>query len=363
MKITRFLKIFSFALITALLFASCGSDEPDDNRGNNPPGGEVNPVPPTSSAAFAKGADMSWITKMESEGLKFYAPGSKVPEDAMQILRDTKGINAIRLRVWVNPADKWNNIDDVLVKARRAHSLGLRLMIDFHFSDTWADPGNQTPPAAWKNKDLDGMKTEIAAHVTDLMSKLKSEGIVPEWVQIGNEITNGMLHPLGHIDRPANLAALLNAGYDAVKSVSPDSKVIVHLDKGEDSWRYNNVFGKLKQHAGKYDIIGMSLYPEDPNDQNPVNWKSVTDKCLANIRNLHATYNVPVIICEVGMHYTKGAMANQWLTYLREESEKLGFVDGIFYWEPQAPAGYNNGYFKGCFIDNAPTEALDAFKK
>lgn len=360
MRIARMFKTLSVAVISAAALIGCSSDEPDHN--GDIPGGDDTPSPPATTSAFAKGVDMSWLTQMESEGLKFYAPGSTVPTEAMQLLRDTKGIDAMRLRVWVNPADKWNNIDDVLVKARRAHALGLRIMIDFHFSDSWADPLHQTTPAEWADLDLNGLKAKVASHVTELMTKLKNGNITPEWVQIGNEITNGMLHPIGHIDNPANLAALINAGYDAVKAVSPTSKVIVHLDKGEDDWRYSNVFPKLLRNGGKFDIIGMSLYPEDPSDQNPSNWKAVTDKCLSNIRSIHSTYGVPVMICEVGMHYTKGAMAKQWLTYLKDEAQKSGYVDGIFYWEPQAPAGYSNGYFKGCFIDNSPTEALDAFK-
>ena len=87
---------------------------------------------------------MSWLTQMEDEGLEFFAPGSSVPTDPMKLLKDTKGMNALRLRVWVNPADKYNGIDDVMAKARRANALGLRLMIDFHFSDTWADPSHHS---------------------------------------------------------------------------------------------------------------------------------------------------------------------------------------------------------------------------
>ena len=354
MKITKFLQTLGISILTILPLSACGNDE--NEPGNKP----VDPDPIVTE--FAKGVDMSWLTKMESEGLKFYAPGSSTAGDAMQILRDSKGVNSMRLRVWVNPADKWDNIEDVMVKARRAHALGLKLMIDFHFSDTWADPGHQETPAAWKNLDLAGLQTAVADHVTDMLTKLKNEGITPEWVQIGNEITPGMLHPLGSIVKPENLAKLINAGYDAVKAVNPNIKVIVHLDRGEDAWRYNNVFGKIKNYGAKYDIIGMSLYPENPSSENPSNWKSMTDQCLTNIKTLHKTYGKPIMICEVGMHYSQGAMAKEWLTYLRNESEKLGYVDGIFYWEPQAPAGYNNGYFKGCFINGAPTEALDAFK-
>lgn len=100
-----------------------------------------------NAPGFARGADVSWITQMESEGRKFYTPGDNRQEmECMQLLRDHCGVNSIRLRVWVNPKDGWNNIDDVVLKARRAENLGLRTMIDFHFSDTWADPGHQEMP-------------------------------------------------------------------------------------------------------------------------------------------------------------------------------------------------------------------------
>ena len=98
--------------------------------------------------AFAKGADVSWLTQLEHEGQVFYNAKGQ-PQECMSLLKEQCGVNAIRLRVWVNPAEGWNNMQDVLVKARRAHRLGLRLMIDFHFSDIWADPAHQVTPAAW----------------------------------------------------------------------------------------------------------------------------------------------------------------------------------------------------------------------
>ena len=128
---------------------------------------------------FAKGADVSWLTQMESEGLTF-TNKKGVATECMKLLKEDCGVNSIRLRVWVNPAEGWNNISDVLVKARRANALGLRLMIDFHFSDTWADPGHQDIPAAWAKYSLSEAKTAIAAHVTEMLSLLKQYSIEPE---------------------------------------------------------------------------------------------------------------------------------------------------------------------------------------
>lgn len=307
--------------------------------------------------AFAKGADVSWITQLESEGETFSdAEGNAM--ECMQLLRDKCGVNAIRLRVWVNPENGWNSIDDVVVKARRANALGLRLMIDFHFSDSWADPGKQVIPKAWENYDLAQMKEAVANHVTEMLSKLKALNIEPEWVQIGNETRSGMLHPLGRYDNGDNYAQLVNSGYDAVKAIFPEALVIIHLDSGDNLGLYTRIFNNLKENGGKYDMIGMSLYPD------ATLWESSVETCVNNINTVSATYGKPVMICEIGMNYDKADIANQMISKLKNlcENNTNGQCKGIFYWEPEAPAGYNDGYDKGCFIDGIPTEALDSFK-
>jgi arabinogalactan endo-1,4-beta-galactosidase len=107
----------------------------------------------------------------------------------MELLRDYCRVNSIRLRVWVNPKDGWNNMNDVIVKAKRAERLGLRTMIDFHFSDTWADPGHQEMPEAWKELSFDDLKIALGEHVKSVLTALKAVGVTPEWVQVGNETT------------------------------------------------------------------------------------------------------------------------------------------------------------------------------
>lgn len=325
-----------------------------DSQPTVPKPGDGTDVPSVQST-YARGADVSWLTQLEAEGFKFYDKNGREAE-LMSLLKDECGVDAIRLRVWVNPKDGWNNVEDVMVKARRANNLGLRLMIDFHFADTWADPGHQPTPEAWKELDLDGLKNAMAEHVNQMLTSLKKEGITPEWVQVGNETTQGMLWPTGKDDRPADFTALVNAGYDAVKSVFPDSKVIVHLDKGNDLWRYDHIFGILSENGGKYDMIGMSLYPE------PADWQKDTDAMIENIKTVNARYGKPVMICEIGMRYDLGDTADSMISRLKSSTENLGYVEGIFYWEPEAPAGMNGGYDKGCFINGRPTNALNSFK-
>lgn len=307
--------------------------------------------------SFAKGADVSWLTELEKEGYVFYDANHQEKE-CMELLRDECGVDAIRLRVWVNPETGWNSIEDVVVKARRAHNLGLRLMIDFHFSDTWADPGNQITPAAWADYDLDKLKEAVTSHVTEMLGKLKALNIEPEWVQIGNETRNGMLHPLGNYQNGGNFAELVNSGYDATKAVFPDCAVIIHLDSGNRLDLYTRIFNNLATYGGKYDMIGMSLYPDESN------WETIVQSCVDNINSVAKTYGKPVMICEVGMKYDIPEVANKMMTKLRSlcETSTNGQCKGIFYWEPEAPAGYNGGYDKGCFIDGSPTEALDCFK-
>lgn len=349
-------QIFSSILAAAALtFSSCSDGEP-----STPPQPDPDPVIPVKETGFARGADVSWLTQMESEGLRFYTPAPERREmELMALLRDYCGVNSIRLRVWVNPADGWNSTDDVVAKARRAEALGLRTMIDFHFSDTWADPGNQKMPEAWKGLSFDGLKASVTNHVEGVLKALKNAGVTPEWVQIGNETTPGMMLPAGSVDNPAQLTALNNAGYDAVKAVFPEAKVIVHLDAGNDRWRYDRMFGLLEANGGKYDMIGMSLYPYWAEEQGqPGGWKKIVDDCVANISYLKERYGRQVMICEIGMPHDKAELCRDLIARMMTTP-----VEGIFYWEPEAPAGYNGGYGMGCFENGAPTVALDPFRK
>lgn len=341
------------ALAASFMTAGCTEDGPvTDPRPEET-------VVPEKATGMALGADVSWVTEMEHNGLKFYTPGEDRQEmELMQLLRDHCGVNSIRLRVWVNPADGWNSIDDVVVKARRADRLGMRLMIDFHFSDTWADPGHQAMPVAWEGLSLDGACKAVAAHVRQTLFALQNVGVTPEWVQVGNETTPGMMLPMGSVDNPEQLTALNNAGYDAVKSVCPDAKVIVHLDGGNDQWRYDRMFDILENNGGKYDMIGMSLYPYWAEQAGETGgWEKVADDCIANIEHCRQKYGKPVMICEIGAPYNEAEDCKALIAKMMKTN-----VEGIFYWEPQAPGGYNDGYQLGCFDNGAPTVALDPFK-
>ena len=317
---------------------------------------------------FAKGADVSWLTELESNGTLFFDANGK-PQECMALLRDL-GMNSIRLRVWVNPDGGWCGKDDVVAKAWRAQKLGMRLMIDFHYSDTWADPGKQYVPAAWKDYTFEQMKQAVADHTRDVLTALKERNIDVEWVQVGNETSDGMLwndadgaDALAVTGRAsknmANFAAYVNAGYDAVKAVYPDAKVIVHLDKGNKLSQYTWMFDGLKQHGAKWDVIGMSLYPDWITDQT---WQQVSDDCLANMQTLSTKYGCNVILSEIGMVWNSENAA-PFLKKMVDGCKALSICEGVFYWEPET-YGNLNGYDKGAFDDSGkPTVALqEAFK-
>lgn len=375
MKLT-FLKNLFFACTASIAlcacFSSCGNDEEEIPEPSTRP-----VVPPVTdpdetfdktfeSKGFARGADISWVTELEHKGYKFYPRGSETPKELTKLLRNNCGVNAIRLRVWVNPTGGWCGLNDVVAKARRAKDLRMRVMIDFHLSNSWADPGKQYAPIEWASYTPEQTANAISTHVNSTLQALKNEGVNVCWVQIGNETTPGMLHELGGKMEGSNAGEFpryLNAGYDAVKAVYPDAQVIVHLDKGQDAATYNWFFDLLNANGGRYDMIGMSLYPEIETGSGS-SWKvsldnKAIDDCIANIKALNTKYGKKIIMSEIGFHYTNYRGGSSTLTKFLKEFSAGNVLDGIFYWEPEAPE--QEGYKKGAFDNNRPTPLFDAF--
>lgn len=342
-----------FAAFALFSLASCGGNDSTSNSVPDDP--EPDPEPVT--AVFAKGADISWLTEMESAGKTFYNTAG-TQQECMALLRNL-GFNAVRLRVWVNPTDGWCGKQDVLAKALRAKNLGERIMIDFHYSDSWADPGKQNIPAAWNDfkNDIEKMKAAVAEHTKDVLSTLKENGVDVEWIQIGNETTTGMLWPLGQAEGTnfKGYIALNNAGYDAAKTVYPNAQCIVHIDRGQELSHLTWMFDGLKMGGAKYDVIGLSFYPTDDD------WQSTSQACLNNISTLYARYGKKVMLCEIGMAWDSKNAASMLQTMVKGCYAKPECL-GIFYWEPEA-YGKWKGYSLGAFDNSGkPTAALDAFK-
>jgi arabinogalactan endo-1,4-beta-galactosidase len=336
-------------LFTAFAFAACKKKDLSSPE----------PNPPSENQFFAKGADVSWLTQMEAEGQKFYnTNGTEM--DCMELLKSL-GVNAIRLRAWVDPSASggWCNTADVVTKAVRAKNLGMKILIDLHYSDWWADPGKQNKPAAWASQDFNTLKVSLYNYTVDIMNALKVNGITPDWVQVGNETNDGILWPDGKAStNMANFAQLVNAGYDAVKSVSASSKVIVHISNGFDNNLFRWIFDGVKNNNAKWDVIGMSLYPSSSN------WSTLNDQCLANMNDMISRYNKEIMICEVGMSWDQPSDCNAFLTDLVNKTRSLADNKGlgVFYWEPECNVNWN-GYTLGAFDNSGkPTIALNAFK-
>jgi arabinogalactan endo-1,4-beta-galactosidase len=296
---------------------------------------------------------------MEAAGKKFYNAAG-VETECFALMKSL-GMNTIRLRVWVNPDPTWNNAADVIAKAIRAKNLGLRIMIDFHYSDSWADPGKQIKPAAWASMNFSELKAAVSAHTTDVLNQLKAAGITPEWVQVGNETNDGLLWPDGKASTSmSNYAQLVNVGYDAVKAVFSSAKVIVHISNGWDNSLFKWNIGGLISSGAKFDVIGMSLYPTYVG----TGWANANQQCLSNMNDMVSRYNKEVMVVEVGMPWDSAAECKLFITDLISKVKSVTNNKGlgVLYWEPQAHDGWK-GYTLGAFDNSGkPTVAMDAFK-
>ncbi|KAB7762149.1 glycosyl hydrolase 53 family protein [Xanthomonas maliensis] len=304
--------------------------------------------------SLAKGADVSWINQQTAAG-KVFRDAAGNPTDFFKLLSGVGG-NAVRLRVWVNPDGGWNDGRDTLDKAKRAAALGMRILIDFHYSDSWADPGKQTKPAAWASHSFAQLNTDVYSHTQGILQYLKDNGITVSWVQVGNEINSGMLWNDGKTPNFANLAQLINNGYAATKAVYPGAKVILHLANGDDNATFRWFFDNLRTAGGKWDVIGMSHYPPTSG------WAAKNSLLDANMRDMISRYGSDVIVAEVGMDWQQAATTHAMLSDLLSRSRSIGsHVLGVFYWEPDAYPGWQ-GYTLGAVNnDGQLTEALQAF--
>lgn len=317
-------------------------------------------APTRANEPFWLGADISWTPELESRGIVNYTADGKAMENTS--LMKELGLNAIRLRVWVNSVNGFNTPEHVLEMAKRAQDLGMAIMIDFHYSDNWADPGHNNIPRAWEELDIIDVKGLLADHTRTTLQLLKDNGIDVKWVQVGNETTNGMMWPVARIpDHTEAYVELSNAGYDAVKDVYPDAIVITHLDDGYNSFLYHYVFNAMKRLGGKFDAIGMSVYPQWSHiDQNST---EAVSKVIDNINGLAKEFQCPVMIVETGVNINNPEEGYSFLSRLINAAmtQTDGHCTGVFYWEPEAPHSYNGGYDLGAFENFRPTKIMDAF--
>ena len=313
--------------------------------------------------AFAKGADVSWLPQMEATGYRFYDTDGK-EKDCLQLLKE-RGMNTIRLRVFVNPSqDKASghcSKEETVAMALRAQKAKMRIMIDFHYSDTWADPAKQAKPAAWANLSFDALQNKVYEHTFNVLTALKKAGVTPEWVQVGNEIPGGMLWPDGSTNNWAQLAQLLNKGYEATKAVNAKIKVIVHVDEGNNNEKFRWFFDKATEHQVKYDVIGLSYYPF----WIKKDYSETIADLQKNLNDMASRYQKEVMVVEVGgvdeqVQNTRELLAAT-IKAVRAVPDHKGL--GVLYWEPQGAKSWSGYGLSAWQPDGKPSPALDAFKE
>jgi arabinogalactan endo-1,4-beta-galactosidase len=316
-----------------------------------------------TTPTFSKGGDVSWLPQMEATGYKFY-DSDGTEKDCLQLLKD-RGMNTIRLRVFVNPSnDKTNghcSPAETVALAVRAKNMGMRIMIDFHYSDTWADPGHQTKPAAWASHSFADLQNDVYNHTYDVLNALKIAGVTPEWVQIGNEIPGGMLWPEGSTSNWNQLAQLLNKGYDATKAIDSAIKVIIHIDQGNSNSRFRWFFDNIKSNNVKYDVIGMSYYPYWLNSDYIVSIANLE----SNLKDMVSRYGKEVMVVEVGGDYTKVQNTYDMLLAVIAAVKKVPDNKGlgVIYWEPQGEKSWSGYQLNAWQSNGKPSLALDAFNE
>lgn len=320
-------------------------------------------------ADFIKGADISTLLEAEQHGAKFYNQNGQ-QQDAIAILK-ANGVNTVRLRLWVDPQDAdgntygggSNNLENTIALAKRVKAQGLKLLLDFHYSDFWTDPGKQFKPKAWEKMDYLQLKTAIHDYTRDTIARFKKEGVLPDMVQIGNEINGGMLWPEGkswgqgggEFDR---LAGLLTAAIGGLKENLTDGeqvKVMLHLAEGTKNDTFRWWFDEITRRNVPFDIIGLSMYTY---------WNGPISALKANMDDISKRYNKDVIVVEAAYGYTLDNCDNAENSFQAKEEKDGGYpgtvqgqydyihdlmqavIDvpdqrgkGIFYWEPTWIAG------------------------
>lgn len=347
-------KILLYAICLAA-FLSCAC-----TKGGNQQSGDK----PLDASFVAKGADISWYTEMESKGYKFYNADGE--QRTCPVLMKELGFNALRFRVFVDPSDNWCDLEDLIVKCKTAQQLGMKIMVDFHYSDSWADPGKQNVPADWAGYDMNGLLSAVKDYTLVVLKALKDAKVDVAWVQVGNEVTGGMLWETGRVKGTSAgaFARLFNAGARAVKSVYPDALVVLHT---HDAWDYDLqkwFYDLMANNSVSYDIMGLSLYPSywDDSIKGYLQWEEKTRAAVENIKKLNELYRKPVMLAEFGMPASEESNSKAALSYLIDKLSGESYFKGIFLWEPEAEHDRNN-YDYGAFKGGRPTIALDPISK
>ena len=268
------------------------------------------------------GADISFLPELEARGMKFTDKG--VEQDAVQILKE-HGFNFVRLRIFNNPAADsgyspgkgFCDLTHTLAMAKRVKAAGMKLLLDFHYSDYWADPGHQYAPAAWKGLGVEALQQEVYTYTRSVMQALKDQGTVPDMVQTGNEINHGIIWPQGNVANTDQLARLLNAANAGVKAVDPTVVIMLHVALGGQNDESVFFIDEMVKRGVQFDVIGESYYPK---------WHGTLEDLQYNLDDLSRRYQKDVIVVEY--------------SHRKEAVNKIGFEvkggrgKGTCIWEP-----------------------------
>ncbi len=285
-----------------------------------PSANQLKPV--TKNIDRSIGADISFTPQMEARGRKFKDNGEE--KDIIKILAD-HGFNYIRLRLFVNPENEkgyspgtgFCGLEYTKKMAARAKKYGLKLLLNFHYSDYWADPQQQNKPKAWQDLDFETLKDSLKAYTKRVLLALKDQGTLPEMVQIGNEVNHGILWPDGHIGNPDNLAELLKAGVEGVKEVDTYIVIMMHIALGGQNREALFWLDNMIARGVDFDVIGLSYYPR---------WHGTLDDLKFNTNDLVKRYNKDINVVEYSQ--------------FKNEVHKIVFNlpdnsgEGTFIWEP-----------------------------
>jgi arabinogalactan endo-1,4-beta-galactosidase len=296
---------------------------------------------------YAIGADVSFLGQCEKDGAVFKQNGK--PVDVLDLLREHH-YNWVRLRIFHNPeasADKLpNDLAYSLALAKRAKADGFRILLDFHYSDSWADPGKQPVPEAWSKLNHQQLTRALFRYTRDTMAAFRRQDVLPEMVQVGNEVTNGMLWPDGRLpDQWDHFADLLKAGIRGVSVGSGSGsrpRIMIHIERSGDYDAAVRFLDQLNAHGVPYDVLGLSYYPI---------WHGDIASMRTNLRKLALRYRKPIIVVETAFNWRPGSRPEKkpdfpespkgQLAFLRAVDAAMravpdGLGQGVFWWEPAA---------------------------
>lgn len=295
-------------------------------------------------AGFIVGADISFLRDLESKGVAFEDEGQVHP--GLDILRH-HGYNWVRLRIMNEPTPQPNTLAYTLAEAKAAKAMGFQLLLDFHYSDDWADPAHQKTPAAWSKLSHDALVKAVFNFTSDTIRAFRAQGTMPDMVQIGNEVTSGMLWPDGRLpERWPQLAELITAGVrgvEAGKGDLPRPAIMIHIDQGGNEEKTKWFFDNLIVHRVPFDVIGQSYYPW---------WQGSLKELKENLAYMATRYKKPIIVVETAYDWREGEDFKQGKPPFPQTPEGqaeffaavIGTVEqtpnglgrGIFWWEPMA---------------------------